>query len=79
MENGREGGTWLGVSAKDQRIRVGALLNIPGEKKLEDPAGRGPVVANYLKGSLSNVDYSEGLLRSKVPFNPFNFVSIEFK
>lgn len=79
MENGKEGGTWLGISAKDSCIKVGALLNLPGEVKLPDALGRGPIVADYLTGELNNFDYSDRLLRSKVQFNAFNFVSIEFK
>lgn len=80
MEGGREGGAWLGVSAKDNKIKLGALLNLPGENKnYENPAGRGPIVTNYLTGPVNNVDYSEGLLRSKVVYNGFNFVSIEFR
>lgn len=80
MENGREGGTWLGVSAKDDIVKLGALLNLPGERKLIDnAAGRGPIVANYLRGPINNFDYSDSLLRSKNDYNAFNFVSIEFR
>lgn len=79
LENGKEGGTWLGISAKDNSIKVGALLNLPGEEKVPDARGRGPIVADYLTGQLNNFDYSDMLLRSKVQFNAFNLVSIEFK
>lgn len=80
MEGGREGGTWLGVSGAGHRIKLGALLNLPGEKKLfENAAGRGPIVSNYLTGDMNNFDYSDSILRSKNEFNSFNFVSIEFK
>lgn len=72
----------MGVSGKDSVIKVGALLNLPGEcekKLIENSAGRGPIVANYLTGCSSNFDYSDSILRSKVPLNAFNFVSVEFK
>lgn len=79
MEEGKEGGAWLGVSAKDNHIKVGALLNIPGEEKPADFAGRGPIVADYLKGDLNNFDYADSLFRKHEQYNAFNFVSIHFK
>ncbi|XP_037816799.1 transport and Golgi organization protein 2 isoform X1 [Lucilia sericata] len=33
LEPGREGGTWLAISGKDDIIKVGALLNLTGEPK----------------------------------------------
>lgn len=80
MEEGKEGGAWLGVSAKGQTIKLGALLNLTGEKKtVAIPAGRGPIVANYLVGQENIFDYSDSLFRSKVQYNAFNFVSVELK
>lgn len=80
LENGKAGGTWLGVSAKDKRIRIGALLNLPGEEGVsKNPEGRGSIATNFLTGSLNNFDYSDSLLRCKVEYHAFNFVSIEFK
>lgn len=80
MERGREGGAWLGLGAKNNKIKVGALLNLPGETTIADhAAGRGPIVANYLTGDMASFDYSDGLLRSKVTYNAFNFVSVEYK
>lgn len=81
LENGKAGGTWLGVGARDKRIRVGALLNVPGVESVSNnpPEGRGSIVTNFLTGTLNNFDYSDSLIRSKVEYHAFNFVSIEFK
>lgn len=80
MEAGKKGGTWLGVGLKDSHIKVGALLNLPGEKKqVGNCAGRGPIVADFLKGDRNNFDYSDSLFRHNEKYNAFNFVSIDFK
>ncbi|XP_055612835.1 transport and Golgi organization protein 2 [Uranotaenia lowii] len=76
MEPGREGGTWLGASGLDGIIKVGALLNVTGDSKPNVTVGRGPIVANYLSGSQTNVEYSKGLLAND-NYGPFNFVSVQ--
>lgn len=76
MEPGREGGTWLAISGKDGVVKIGALLNVSGETKPNVTLGRGPIVANYLQGSLSNEEYAKQLL-STDNYGPFNLVSVQ--
>lgn len=39
MQPGKEGGTWLGLSAKDGVLKFGALLNLTGEEHSADFLG----------------------------------------
>lgn len=77
MEPGREGGTWLAISAKDETFKFGALLNITGENKNENALGRGNLVSDYVAGNLSNVDYSKQLSNHPKDYNGFSLVTIE--
>uniref|UniRef100_A0A1Q3FHE6 Putative transport and golgi organization 2 n=1 Tax=Culex tarsalis TaxID=7177 RepID=A0A1Q3FHE6_CULTA len=78
MEPGREGGTWLAIGGDNRTgiIRVGALLNVTGENKPNVTSGRGPIVADYVAGTVSNEDYSRHLLATDT-YGAFNFVSVE--
>uniref|UniRef100_A0A8W7PTE8 Transport and Golgi organization protein 2 n=1 Tax=Anopheles coluzzii TaxID=1518534 RepID=A0A8W7PTE8_ANOCL len=77
MEPGREGGTWLAIGNHPAgQIKLGALLNVTGENKANVTNGRGPIVANFLKGELTSRAYSEQLL-AQDNFGAFNFVSIQ--
>lgn len=76
MEPGREGGTWLGAGCYAGTIKIGSLLNVTGDERPNATAGRGPIVSNYLTGTLSSEDYSEQLLTDDA-YRPYNFVSIE--
>lgn len=76
MEPGREGGTWLAISARDGVVKIGALLNVTGDSKPNVTTGRGPIVANYLVGSLSSEEYSKQLLDHD-NYGPFNLVSVQ--
>lgn len=78
MEPGREGGTWLAIGADTQSgtIRVGALLNVTGENKSNVTCGRGPIVADYVAGTVPNEEYSRRLLANDC-YGAFNFVSVE--
>uniref|UniRef100_A0A182NDW9 Transport and golgi organization 2 n=1 Tax=Anopheles dirus TaxID=7168 RepID=A0A182NDW9_9DIPT len=77
MEPGREGGTWLAIGNHPAGcIKLGALLNVTGENKVNVTNGRGPIVANFLAGELTSRQYSETLL-AQDNFGAFNFVSIE--
>lgn len=69
----------MGVGSDATHIRLGALLNLPGEPRLAEASGRGFIVADYLTGTESNTDYSDKLTASDVHYSAFNFVSIEFE
>lgn len=40
MEPGREGGTWLALGSKNGVTKIGALLNITGEKRNPNAIGK---------------------------------------
>ncbi|XP_055696477.1 transport and Golgi organization protein 2 [Lutzomyia longipalpis] len=79
MEPGREGGTWLALGSKNGVTKIGALLNITGEKRNPNALGRGPIVTNYVSGDLTNRQYAEELLENHLTYNSFNMVSIELE
>lgn len=78
MEPGREGGTWLAFSIKNHTFKLGALLNINGEKVHPNAAARGNVVKDYVQNTISNAEYCHKLSESNLIFNNFNLVTIEF-
>uniref|UniRef100_A0A1L8DWA9 Putative transport and golgi organization 2 n=1 Tax=Nyssomyia neivai TaxID=330878 RepID=A0A1L8DWA9_9DIPT len=78
MEPGREGGTWLALGSRNGITKIGALLNITGEKRNPNALGRGPIVADYVKGDLTNCQYAEKLIENPKIYNSFNLVSVEF-
>ncbi|KAL5277355.1 TANGO2 family protein [Megaselia abdita] len=77
LEPGKEGGTWLGLSAKDGILKFGALLNLTGEARSADFLGRGSIVTNYLTGEKTNSEYCQELLDSHDKYSAFNFLSAE--
>lgn len=77
MEKGREGGTWLAMSTKGNVFKLGALLNITGEKKSENALPRGNLVADYVTGTESNEQYCQNLVNSGLEYNGFNLVTVE--
>lgn len=79
MEPGREGGTWLAISAKDKVFKFGALLNITGENKDKNSLGRGNLVTDYVAGNQSNDTYSKHLVGVGEKYNGFNLVTIEIR
>lgn len=79
MEPGREGGSWLAISTKDNTFKFAALLNITGEKRDDDPLPRGNIVPDYVKGSLTNAQYCQNLTDYGQQFNHFNLVTIEMR
>lgn len=79
MEPGREGGTWLAVSTKENIFKFGALLNITGEPKDKDALPRGNIVVDYVTNSQSNAEYCQELIDSKRVYNCFCLVTIEME
>lgn len=79
MEPGREGGTWLAISTKENVFRFGALLNITGEPKDKNALPRGNIVVNYVTDTKSNETYCQELINSEKTFNCFNLVTIEIE
>lgn len=79
MEPGREGGTWLAISAKDKVFRFGALLNITGEPRDKNALARGNLVSDYVSGKQTNEEYSTHLADVASKYNGFNLVTIEIR
>lgn len=79
MEPGREGGTWLAISTKDNVFKFGALFNITGEPKDIGALPRGHIVVDYVVGSKSNTDFCQKMIDSNLLFNSFGLVSIEIE
>lgn len=79
MEPGREGGTWLAISTKDNAFKLAALLNITGEKRDGDALPRGNIVSDYVKSSSTNAEYCQKLTDYGRQFNHFNLVTIEIR
>ncbi|XP_037816801.1 transport and Golgi organization protein 2 isoform X2 [Lucilia sericata] len=80
LEPGREGGTWLAISGKDDIIKVGALLNLTGEPKPKNAEGRGMIVSDYVRNyskDFDNTNYNQKLVNDCSKYSAFNFVSIE--
>lgn len=68
----RGGGTWLGINRDG---RFGALTNIRApEERRSDAPSRGALVADYLKGSASPLEYIERLRQGADDFNGFNLL-----
>ncbi|KAG5666430.1 hypothetical protein PVAND_014458 [Polypedilum vanderplanki] len=75
-----EHGTWLGLSQKNDTIRIGNLLNVAGETKKHNVKGRGGLVIEYINNTNSTIEeYNEKLLNNHLEYNGFNFLSIEIK
>lgn len=69
-------GTWLGVSVKNDRIRLGNLANVTGED-IKGKQGRGPIVTNFIKNDDSIENYNDELFELSHDYSAFNFLSVE--
>lgn len=73
---GAMNGTWLGLSVKNEIIKVGNLANVTGEE-IKGKRGRGPIVTNFIKNDDSIEQYNEKLSKISHDFSSFNFLSVE--
>lgn len=73
-----EYGTWLAIGENNGTIRVGALLNVSGDK-CENPHGRGGLVADYVSNDTTNIDYANIVRNSGLKYNGFNLVLTEIR
>ncbi|MFZ7128564.1 MAG: NRDE family protein [Desulfobacterales bacterium] len=70
--DGREGGTWLGVTESG---RVAALTNLRDPSRLsEDARSRGELPADFLRGRDSAMTYLQRIRRNRGRYNGFNLV-----
>lgn len=54
LQPGKEGGTWLGLSAKDGVLKFGAILNITGEAHSADFLGELIIWFRFIKKVVNN-------------------------
>ena len=76
LTDGKEGGTWLGLSKLG---KIGVLLNLDRNKyeNDENKEGRGFMVPNYLNSSSSFIKYIEPIKDNVHNYNPFNLIGYE--
>lgn len=77
-------GTWLAVShsRRDDTIRIGNLLNVPGEivkGRKEDLRTRGPIAIEYVQTNEDIENYNKNLCDACTSYNSFNFLSVQIK
>lgn len=75
-------GTWLAISKVNDIIRIGNLLNVPGEivkGKKEDLKGRGPIAIEFVETNDDIEVYNKKLCDICTEYNSFNFLSVEIK
>ncbi|XP_028852472.1 transport and Golgi organization protein 2 homolog isoform X2 [Denticeps clupeoides] len=76
MEEGKEGGSWLGIS---KRGKLAALTNYLEGKVNPDAQGRGFLVSNYLTENLDSYSYLRKVSAEGHLYNGFNLLAGEFK
>lgn len=76
LENGKEGGTWLGVTKMG---KLAAITNYLEGKLNPDAQGRGSLVSNYLMDrDLDSVSYLKKVSTEGHLYNGFNLLTAEF-
>ncbi|XP_066545104.1 transport and Golgi organization protein 2 homolog isoform X2 [Amia ocellicauda] len=76
LEEGKEGGSWLGIS---KRGRLAALTNYMDARQNPDAQGRGFLVSNFLTDSLDSYSYLKKVSSQGHLYNGFNLLAAEFK
>jgi len=73
-------GTWLAISKRNGVIKIGNLLNLPGEKELRKKTelqGRGPIALEFIRGTEPIEVHNKKLCDVCTNYNSFNFLSVE--
>lgn len=68
-------GTWLGISARNGKIRLGNLANVTGED-IHGKLGRGPIVTDFITSTESIELCNQKLFDQSQDFGNFNFLSV---
>ncbi|KAM9526801.1 transport and Golgi organization protein 2 homolog [Guaruba guarouba] len=74
MEEGKEGGTWLGISKKG---KLAALTNYMQPKTDQNAKGRGALVTNFLTGDLDSYAYLKKVSVEGHLYNGFNLLAAD--
>ncbi|XP_019482467.1 PREDICTED: transport and Golgi organization protein 2 homolog isoform X1 [Hipposideros armiger] len=74
MEEGREGGTWLGIST---RGKLAALTNYLQPRLDRDARGRGELVAHFLTTDVDSLTYLKKVSAEGHLYNGFNLIAAD--
>nr|XP_034953737.1 transport and Golgi organization protein 2 homolog isoform X2 [Zootoca vivipara] len=74
MEEGKEGGTWLGISKKG---KLAALTNYMQPKTDKNAKGRGALVTNFLTSDLDSYSYLKKVALEGHLYNGFNLIAAD--
>ncbi|KAI4536558.1 hypothetical protein MG293_013950 [Ovis ammon polii] len=72
MEEGKEGGTWLGIST---RGKLAALTNYLQPRLNHDARGRGELVAQFLTSDMDSLSYLKKVSAEGHLYNGFNLIA----
>jgi len=73
MTAAKENGTWLAMSKAG---KIGVLLSVTGEISDPEKLGRGPIVANFVRGQMTDDDYMKQLAEDGDKINKFHLVTV---
>ncbi|XP_028904909.1 transport and Golgi organization protein 2 homolog isoform X3 [Ornithorhynchus anatinus] len=76
MEEGKQGGTWLGISKKG---KMAALTNYLQPQLAQDAKGRGELVTNFLTSDLDSLSYLKKVSSEGHLYNGFNLIAADLK
>lgn len=76
LEEGREGGSWLGIT---KRGKLAALTNFLESRPNPDAQGRGFLVSNFLTDNLDSFSYMRKVSSEGHLYNGFNLLTAEFR
>ncbi|KAJ8380212.1 hypothetical protein SKAU_G00009900 [Synaphobranchus kaupii] len=76
LEEGKEGGSWLGIS---KRGKLAALTNYMDARPNPDAQGRGFLVSNFLTENMDSHSYLRKVSSESHLYNGFNLLTAEFR
>ncbi|XP_076798734.1 transport and Golgi organization protein 2 homolog isoform X5 [Arvicanthis niloticus] len=74
MEEGKAGGTWLGIST---RGKLGALTNYLQPRQEPDARGRGELVSHFLTSDMDSLTYLKKVSTEGHLYNGFNLIAAD--
>ncbi|XP_070241752.1 transport and Golgi organization protein 2 homolog isoform X2 [Bos mutus] len=76
MEEGKEGGTWLGIST---RGKLAALTNYLQPRLNHNARGRGELVAQFLTSDMDSLSYLKKVSAEGHLYNGFNLIAADLR
>ncbi|KAM4827207.1 transport and Golgi organization protein 2 homolog isoform 1-T4 [Thomomys bottae] len=74
MQEGKEGGTWLGIS---MRGKLGALTNYLQPQLDQEARGRGELVSHFLTSDMDSLSYLKKVSAEGHLYNGFNLIAAD--